>query len=455
MTLNNKQEYIYTLTAVNKDHGIKDFEKETKPYSVFGGAHQKQQYIIIDDEFNSNELYRSLVKFLSSSSKPVSVDLNSMVKLVKEDKLNSLISIVVSALEYAEATPFTLKSNPVEKNVHNLVVDTKYEELVKKHETIAKEITITRGMQDAPSNLMTPGDFEEQIRNRIQGLDIKMTVLNRMDLVKKGMNLHVGVGGAAVSEKYQPRLIVLEYMNNPSNENKMAFVGKGVCFDTGGYNVKTGPHMRHMKFDMSGAAISASTLISLAKNKEKVNAYAVLPLVFNLLGAEAQRPDDVLKSYNGKTVEIDNTDAEGRLILADALTYAVRDLKVNKIFDIATLTGAMIYALGDTYSGVWSTCDCMWKMIEKSADEAGELVWRLPFHNDFLKMLDSHVADIANSVSDPRGGSSRAAVFLREFTEGVTYAHFDVAITADVGHKGTGVMLKTFYNFINDWFGNK
>lgn len=446
MTLNKKTEFVYELKAVSVDHKIAGFEKETKENSIFGGVHQKEQYLILTPEFDSNELSRTLVKFLEKSSKSVSVDLDSFLKLVPESRWASLINIVVSALEYVEVTPYSAKTTKVEKNEHNLVFDSKFNDLVSKFSNLAKSQSFTRTLQDTPPNKMTPGDFEEQVKEFFKGIDnVKITVLDRSELTKKGMNLLVGVGAAALSEKYQPRLVVIEYNNNPETKEKYAFVGKGVCFDTGGYNVKTGPNMRWMKFDMSGAAIVSSTVRALALNNEKVNVVAVCPLVFNLIGPESHRPDDVLVSYNGKTVEMDNTDAEGRLILADSLTYAVRDLKASKLFDIATLTGAMIYALGDTYSGVWATNNDIWKEVEVAADYAGELVWRLPFHNDFLGMLKSDVADIANSVSDPRGGSSRAACFLKEFTENTPYAHFDVAITADVGHKGTGVMVKTFY----------
>ncbi|AJQ45151.1 aminopeptidase A [Ureaplasma diversum] len=447
MTLNEKKEFIYELKAVSKDHKIKGFEEEVTEHKIFGEVYQKEHYLVLTETFDSNELWRSVLGFLEKAAKPVSVDLNSFLALVPEERHESVINILVAALMYAEATPYTAKTKPTPKNIHNLVFDKKYEELVSKYTTVAEAQTFARTLQDTPSNLMTPGDFEEQIKAYFTGVkNVKINVLYRDDLLQKGMNLHYGVGKAAVSEKFQPRLVVIEYLNNSSTKEKYAFVGKGVCFDTGGYNVKTGSHMRWMKFDMSGAAIVASTVRALAVNEEKVNVVAVCPLVFNLLGAEAQKPDDLVVAYNGKTVELDNTDAEGRLILADALTYAAKDLKASKLFDIATLTGAMIYALGDTYSGVWTTSNCLWNEVSKSAEFTGELVWRLPFHNDFLKMLKSDVADIANSVSDPRGGSSRAASFLKEFTENLPYAHFDVAITADVGHKGTGVMLRTFYN---------
>ncbi|MBQ5500797.1 MAG: leucyl aminopeptidase, partial [Mycoplasmataceae bacterium] len=231
-----------------------------------------------------------------------------------------------------------------------------------------------------------------------------------------------------------------------------ALVGKGVCFDSGGYDLKPAPHMRWMKFDMSGAATVMGTVLALAKNKVKTNVVALGAMVANEIGPNAQHPDDIWQSYSGKYVEIDNTDAEGRLIMADAIAYAVKDLKeelkVNRLIDISTLTGAMIYALGDTFTGVWCTKDNSWQKYELAAKEAGELVWRMPFHKDFLDMLKSDIADISNSVSKPQGGSSRAAEFLKFFTDGIDYIHLDVAGTTDRNNKGQASMLRSMYNFV-------
>ncbi|MCV3743645.1 leucyl aminopeptidase [Ureaplasma sp. ES3154-GEN] len=450
MTFNKKENFVYELSAVSADHNTPGFEKKNKLHEVFGNVYEKEHRLVFGENFDTNELWRSLTKFLSSAAKPVSVNLDSFLKLVNEDQVESVVGIVVAALEYVQATPYSEKTDQTPKNEHNLVYNPELQLLIDKHVVIAESQTFARMLQDTPSNKMSPGDFEEAIRAKFSGIEnVKISVLNRNDLKEKGFGCHYGVGKAAVSESYQPRLLVLEYNTKPSNQ-KYAFVGKGVCFDTGGNNIKTGSHMRWMKFDMSGAAIVASTLYALARNKEQVNVVMLCPLVFNLAGIEAQRPDDVVTAYNGKTVEIDNTDAEGRLILCDALTYAAKDMKADKLIDIATLTGAMIYALGETYSGVWTTTDCLWRDSEAAAKYAGELVWRLPFHYDFKNLLKSNVADIANSVSDPRGGSSRAAAYLKEFTEDKPYAHFDVAITADVGHQGTGVMLRTFYKLATD-----
>lgn len=177
MTLNEKKEFVYELKAVKKDHNLKGFEKNTAEHVVFGEVYQKQHYLILTPDFDSNELSRSLVSFLEKSPKPVSVDLNSFLDLVPESRHASLLNVVVSALEYVEVTPFSLKSKVEPKNIHNLVVDAKYHDLIAKLQVIAQSQTITRTLQDTPANLMTPGDFEERIKELFKDLpEVKVSV---------------------------------------------------------------------------------------------------------------------------------------------------------------------------------------------------------------------------------------------------------------------------------------
>lgn len=191
--------------------------------------------------------------------------------------------------------------------------------------------------------------FAKRFEKEAKGLkNVKVTILDKKALVAKKMGMLLGVNKGS---KHEAKLLVIEYTGAPSSKAKFAYVGKGICFDSGGMNLKTGGHMRTMKYDMSGAAIVCATVLAAACNKVKANLVAVAPLTENLLSNEAQRPDDIVTAYNGLTVEIDNTDAEGRLVLGDAIAYAAKDLKATRIFDVATLTGAMIYALGSTFTG--------------------------------------------------------------------------------------------------------
>ncbi len=460
MLLNAKVNSDYKLSAVSVDHKTAGFEDVVKPYSIFNTS-LNDYFMVIDSKnaFEPDELFRSLAKFIKSQTKHAfTIDGDSFLALVANDQVNkeAMITALVSAITYGSVTPWSLKKSDLEAKVldHNLVLansaDAKFAQEMM---VVAEAQTVARRLQDMPSNMMRPGDFEVEIKKLFEGLkNVKIEVLDEKQLEAKGMTMLLSVGLGATQPMDKSRMVVVTYTGAPKSKTNYAFVGKGVCFDTGGYSLKPAAHMRWMKYDMSGAAIMASTVYALAKNEIETNAVAVMPLVLNLIGNLAQRPDDVRMAYNGKSVEIDNTDAEGRLILGDAITYAAKDLDATKIFDTATLTGAMIYALGDTYTGVWTTDESTWDEITKASKTSGELIWRLPFHHDFLDLLDSNFADIANSVSDSRGGSSRAASFLKFFAEGKILSHFDIAGTADkshygqAGHRGTGVMVKTFYN---------
>lgn len=453
----NAQATQYKLSALPVDHKTAGYEDVVKPYSIFNTS-LNDYYVILDSnsKFEPDELFRVIAKFIKSQTRhEFTIDGDSFLSLVAKDEatVEAMVTALVSSINYGSVTPWSMKKADIEakKLEHNLVLSNNVD-FAKEMMVVAEAQTVARRLQDMPSNIMRPGDFEIEVRNLFNGLNVEIEVLDEKQLSEKGMNMMLSVGLGATQPFDKSRMMVIKYMGNPETTNKYAFVGKGVCFDTGGYSLKPAAHMRWMKYDMSGAAIMAATVYALAKNNVKTNAIAVMPLVLNLIGNLAQRPDDVRVAYNGKTVEIDNTDAEGRLILGDAITYAAKDLDATKIFDAATLTGAMIYCLGDTFTGVWTTDDQTWMEIVKATRTSGELIWRLPFHHDFLDLLDSNFADIANSVSDIRGGSSRAASFLKFFAEGKTLSHFDIAGTADkshygqAGHRGTGVMVKTFYN---------
>lgn len=445
MELNSKLNYKNSLKAIDIKDKLND--NKGKEYSFINKDEVSYFVLNKDNELNGYEFYNAILNNFKSMKKEISVDLDSFVALIKKDEIEKMIISLVSALEYVSITPWTMATTKVEKCKFNLIgksVDS-HKAIIEEYIVLSESQSFTRKLQDMPSNYLYPGSFVDEITKRFKGLSkVKISILDTKELKAKGMDLLTGVGKAIEGEK-SPKMLVLEYKNNKASDKLFGYVGKGVCFDAGGYNVKTGPNMRWMKFDMSGAAIVTGALYALAKNNIETNVVVVTPMVMNLINENAQLPDDVLKSYSGKTVEIDNTDAEGRLILADALTYAAKDLKATHLFDVATLTGAMVYSLGDTYSGVWTTTDCLWRKVEDAANYASEQVWRLPFNNEFTEMLKSKVADIVNSCNGPKAGSSRAACFLREFTMGLPYAHFDVAATADKNNEGTGIILRTLY----------
>lgn len=443
MKYSNKNIYTSKFIAIIESDKL-NIEKN-KPYTIFES--KESFYIVLEKELDGYMLHEAILKFFKSKKIEVDVDLDSFIKIISSEQTKRLLMGLIVALNYVSVTPWTMatKLPPVPSfNIYSMKVDVKD---LQEYQVIADSQTFARKLQDMPSNIMYPGSFVKEVTAFFKPLkNVKISVMETEEIIKKGMGCLYGVGRGSKEKEHLPKMMVISFKNNAKSKNIYGYVGKGVCFDTGGNNLKTGPNMRWMKYDMSGAAIVMGTIYALAKNDVKTNVVAVAPLVLNVINEAAQRPDDICKSYSGKTVEIDNTDAEGRLILADALTYAAKDLGATHLYDVATLTGAMIYSLGETYTGTWSTNDEMWENVKASALDGSELVWRLPFHSDFLAMMKSNFADIVNSCNGPAAGSSRAACFLKEFTEGKHYTHFDVAATADKGHVGTGIILKTLYN---------
>ncbi|MES3518881.1 leucyl aminopeptidase [Mycoplasmoides gallisepticum] len=398
-------------------------------------------------EFTSHydgvKLYNKLVEMFCSQKEKVEVDLDSFLTATNADS-ETVALLVACAIEYASVIPFTRKTKPDTKPSFLVKVSKEFKAAYDAAKNVAEAVTLSRRLQDTPSDVLYPETFVDLFKAEFKDLkNVKLSVYNKEQIKKMGLNLLYGVNKGSEREC---RFLVVEYLNNKSSKEKFAYVGKGITYDSGGMNLKTGPHMRHMKYDMSGAAIVVSTVLALAKNKVKTNVVALAPLTENLIGPKAQRPDDIVVAYNKKTVEIDNTDAEGRLVLADAISYAALDVKATRIFDVATLTGLMSYILGKTYTGVFSTSDKFWKEFEDNAFSAGEAVWRLPMHNDYLEMLKTPLADIANSTNAPYAGSSRAAMFLNEFAEGVDLIHCDIAGTgSDKAGLGLSPMIRALY----------
>jgi len=239
------------------------------------------------------------------------------------------------------------------------------------------------------------------------------------------MNSLLGVGRGSAKESF---LVTLEWHGNKKDKTSpLSFVGKGVCFDTGGISLKPAKFMEEMKYDMAGSAVVSGLIKSLAIRKAKVNAIGVVGLVENMPGGNAQRPGDIVKAYNGKTIEVLNTDAEGRLVLADALSFTEKKFKPKFIIDLATLTGAIIVALGEEYAGLFSNNDDLSKKLFEAGEKVNEKVWRLPLHKNYDKLMDSTIADIQNINYSGGAGSITAAQFLQRFIEKTPWAHLDIA----------------------------
>lgn len=299
-------------------------------------------------------------------------------------------------------------------------------------EIIADNVFFARDLVSEPCNVLNPESYADICKTlKKEGLEVK--VLGIPEMTKLGMNALLGVGQGSVKES---RLVVLQWKGaKNAKDQPIAFVGKGVTFDTGGISIKPSQNMEDMKTDMGGSAVVVSLMRLLAQRKAKVNAVGVVGLVENMPSGSAQRPGDVVTSMSGQTIEIINTDAEGRLVLADALHYTNTKFKPKFIVDLATLTGAVIVSLSDIHAGLFSNDDDLSKKIEKAGQITSETVWRLPVGQEFDDMINSDIADMKNVGSGRGAGSTTAAQFLKRFIGDTKWAHLDIA---GVAWKGKG-----------------
>jgi len=281
-----------------------------------------------------------------------------------------------------------------------------------------------RDLVSEPGNVLHPDEYAKRLSSlRKDGL--KINIYDEKKLKKLGMHALLGVGQGSIRGSY---LVTMEWNGAKNNSKPLAFVGKGVCFDTGGYSLKPARFMEDMTYDMAGSATVVGLMKNLALRKAKINAVGVVGLVENMVSGNAQRPGDIVKSYSGKTIEVLNTDAEGRLVLADALTYTEKKFKPKFIIDLATLTGAIIVSLGSEYAGLFSNDDKLSKQIFNAGEKVEEKVWRMPLHKNYDKLMNSKNADMQNINYVGGAGSTTAAQFLQRFILNKTpWAHLDIA----------------------------
>lgn len=398
-------------------------------------------------------------------------------------RLGSIITKVLAGREIDEM--MLLVENPDEQSVQDLIsgillrnyVYDEYKEAPKHakllvkllHVMSSRPLNIARAKVDAlkfeadsvkqvrsfincPPCDLYPATFAKKIQDWLAPLGVNVKILKGSQI--KDMGLLVGVGQASVNE---PHVVVMEWQGD-SEEETIALVGKGVTYDSGGLSLKPSNSMEGMKTDMSGSAIVAGVMANLAKNKSKKKVIGIVGLVENMVAGNAIKPDDVLRSLAGKTVEVNNTDAEGRLVLADILHYVQENYKPKKIVDLATLTGAIVVSLGRAYAGLFSNNDKLAAELLESGVNAHEPLWRMPLNKLYDEAMDSPIADMKNCASGPVGaGSSTAAAFLQRFIQDdVQWAHLDIAgvsslpmesFASTTGATGFGVRL------LNEWLG--
>lgn len=457
-----------------KDYGIAVVKSYLADYPKFGklfesqvlysanskilliGAGSKEKFGFI----TLQNLVGASVRKLLKKAKSVSFVLPKEINMSEQDKTYAA-SLGTEIASYDPTKDFKSKHEPVMLTSVEFLVDRAergLQEGLKKGQNIAEAINLTRKLGDMPANLMTPTYMLDVAKKIARENKLKITVLDEKQAKKKGMGAFTGVAQGSDEPSF---MIALEYNGDIKSKEKWAFVGKGITFDTGGISIKPSNAMHEMKYDMAGAAAVMSAIAAVAKLNIKVNIVAVMAVTENLPGGKAQRPGDIVKTYSGKYVEVLDTDAEGRLVLIDALSYAQKDFKAKKVIDLATLTGAIIVSLGDHITGVFGNKGEFTKKFMETAEKYGEKMWEFPMYEEFNEMIKSDMADITNLG---HGGSHRSAAgsitgakFIEAgIEEGTDWIHLDIAGTAwDMKPKpyrgigATGVGVKSLVELVS------
>lgn len=311
----------------------------------------------------------------------------------------------------------------------DIVADKKWAKTVKEAQTIAQGVCFTRDLVNDMAHVVTPAYLAEQAKELAKHKQCKVTIFDEKKIAKEGMGLLQAVGQGA---PYPPRLIVLEYKGNPKSKDVRAVVGKGITFDTGGLNLKPSGSIESMRQDMAGAATTLGVFKVAVELGLKVNLVCAVAAAYNAISGEAYFPGDIYKSYSGKTVQILNTDAEGRLVLADALSYISQTYQPKTMVNLATLTGAIVVSFGDIVAGLFSNNDEFAGQLFASGEDVRERLWRMPLYKEYCDAMKGDLADLNNLSNLGRGaaGSITAAAFLQEFVGNTPWAHIDIAGTA-------------------------
>ncbi|MDA7689675.1 leucyl aminopeptidase [Candidatus Pelagibacter sp.] len=384
------------LISIKKDLKTSDIENLGAKFHGFINYNKnKNNYFINSDTINSK--IKNFIGYFLHGLKLKSYEFN----IYKSKKNKKIVSIIVLGNKNKISTKHHLRFKALEEGSF-----------------------FARDLVSEPGNILHPDEYAKRI-NTLKKFGLKINIYDEKKLKKLGMNALLGVGQGSIRGSY---LVTMEWNGAKNNSNPLAFVGKGVCFDTGGYSLKPAKFMEDMTYDMAGSATVVGLMKNLAIRKAKINAVGVVGLVENMVSGNAQRPGDIVKSYSGKTIEILNTDAEGRLVLADALTFTEKKFKPKFIVDLATLTGAIIVSLGSEYAGLFSNNDKLSKQLLEAGDKVEEKLWRMPLHENFDKLIDSKNADMQNINYVGGAGSTTAAQFLQRFILNKTpWAHLDIA----------------------------
>jgi len=390
----NSKKTIF-LVSIKKNIKASDVENLGAKFHGYINYDKKSDYFVNSDTINSN--IKNFVGYFLHGIKLKSYEFN----IYKSKKNKKLVNINVIGKKNKISQQDRLRFKALEEGTF-----------------------FARDLVSEPGNILHPDEYAKRI-NSLKKFGLKINIYDEKKLKKLGMNALLGVGQGSIRGSY---LVTMEWKGAKNNSNPLAFIGKGVCFDTGGISLKPAKFMEDMTYDMAGSATVVGLMKNLALRKAKINVVGVVGLVENMPGGNAQRPGDIVKSYSGKTIEILNTDAEGRLVLADAITFTEKKFKPKFMIDLATLTGAIIVSLGSEYAGLFSNDDKLSNQLLEAGKKVDEKLWRMPLHKNFDKLIDSKNADMQNINYVGGAGSTTAAQFLQRFVLNKTpWAHLDIA----------------------------
>ena len=409
----------------NKDeiieiNNIKD--KKVKSVFIYGLGNKIQKLSSIDFEKIGGKITQ-----LTKSKRKKNVDILVDEKIRKNEELLRLgYGCILGSYRFDKyKTKNLIKSVPPSLTIQSSN-PTKLNKEFKRYNAIAEGVFFTRDLVNEPSNILFPKEYSKRI-SKLKKYGLKIEVFGETKMKALKMESLLGVGRGS---QHESQLVIMRWDGDRRKKAKpVCFVGKGVCFDSGGISIKPSNKMEEMIGDMGGSAAVVGTMLSLAKRKSKVNAVGVVGLVENMPDGKAQKPGDIVKSMSGQTIEIQNTDAEGRLVLADALWYTQKRFKPDVMIDLATLTGAMVISLGNLISGLFSNNDELSNKLIKAGEISGDQVWRFPINESYNKLINSKFADMKN-IGMGGAGSITAAQFLQRFVNDNSWAHIDIAGTA-------------------------
>ncbi len=437
---------INSLLLKNKDEDYFVFNyHSTKPKKIIF-INQKNN----KDEFENQNIGGKVISEIKLA-KEINVIFSNENKSLENYYFNFFLGCFLKKYSFTKYKTI-FKKNENAKEIINLLITSSnknfFIKIKNNIENIVNGVFLTRDLVSEPPNYLNPEKFVSEIK-KLSKLGLKVDVFDYSKMKKIGMNALLGV---AQGSKNLPYFVTITWKpNNSKNKKPLSFIGKGVCFDTGGISLKPAKFMEDMKYDMAGAGAVVGLMKTLALRKSKSYVVGAVALVENMPGGSAQRPGDIVKSYSGKTIEVLNTDAEGRLILADAIYYIDEQYKPELIVDLATLTGAIVVSLGSEYAGLFSNNDKLSEKLIKAGEIENEKLWRFPLHKNYDKLMDSKIADMQNINYSGGAGSITAAQFLQRFLKNSTpWAHLDIAgmawtkkdlETIPTGATGYGVKL--------------